>query len=76
MAMKDRIRAGEQLVVFGVGRMFHHNIVRYLGMSGDFDGFWLDLEHGGFTTHEIETAVAAGTAHGLSSACHPPTTPL
>ena len=45
--------------------MFHHNIVRYLGMQGGFDGFWIDLEHGGLTTEDIELAATAGRAHGL-----------
>lgn len=64
-SMKQRLRRGDRLVVFAVGRMFHHNIVRYLGMSGDFDGFWIDLEHGGLTTRDVELAAMAGLAHGL-----------
>jgi 2-dehydro-3-deoxyglucarate aldolase/4-hydroxy-2-oxoheptanedioate aldolase len=34
-------------------------------MTGDFDGFWVDVEHGGLTTADIEIAAAAGQAHGL-----------
>lgn len=64
-SMKHRLAAGERLVVFAVGRMFHHNIVRYLGMEGGFDGFWIDVEHGGLTTRDIEIAATAGAAHGL-----------
>lgn len=63
--MKDRLQRGERLVVFAVGRMFHHNIIHYLGMQGDFDGFWIDVEHGGLTTHDIEIAATAGMAHDL-----------
>jgi 2-dehydro-3-deoxyglucarate aldolase/4-hydroxy-2-oxoheptanedioate aldolase len=63
--MKQRLHDGERLVVFAMGRMFNHNIVRYLGMTGDFDGFWVDVEHGGLTTADIEIAAAAGQAHGL-----------
>ncbi len=63
--MKQRLRNGERLVVFAVGRMFHHNIVRYLGMTGLFDGFWIDVEHGGLTTADIEIAAGSGQAHGL-----------
>lgn len=65
--LKDRLQRGERLVVFAVGRMFHHNIVQYLGMTGDFDGFWIDVEHAGLTTSDIEIAVAAGRAHGLEA---------
>jgi 2-dehydro-3-deoxyglucarate aldolase/4-hydroxy-2-oxoheptanedioate aldolase len=63
--MKQRLHDGEPLVVFAMGRMFNHNIIRYLGMTGDFDGFWVDVEHGGLTTADIEIAAAAGQAHGL-----------
>ncbi len=64
-SMKQRLQRGETLVVFAVGRMFHHNIIHYLGMQGHFDGFWIDVEHGGLTTHDIEVAASAGMAHGL-----------
>ena len=64
-SMKQRLQRGERLVVFAVGRMFHHNIVRYLGMHGAFDGFWIDVEHGGLTTHDVEIAATAGLAYGL-----------
>ena len=64
-SMKVRLQRGERLVVFAVGRMFHHNIIRYLGMDGGFDGFWIDVEHGGLTTHDIEIAATAGLAYDL-----------
>ena len=63
--MKHRLQRGERLMVFAVGRMFHHNIIRYLGMRGGFDGFWIDVEHAGLTTEDIEVAATAGMAHGL-----------
>ena len=63
--MKHRLQRGERLVVFAVGRMFHHNLVHYLGMAGGFDGFWIDVEHGGLTTQDIEIAATAGMAHDL-----------
>ena len=63
--MKHRLQRGERLVVFAVGRMFHHNLVHYLGMAGGFDGFWIDVEHGGLTTQDIEIAATAGLAHDL-----------
>jgi 2-dehydro-3-deoxyglucarate aldolase/4-hydroxy-2-oxoheptanedioate aldolase len=34
-------------------------------MHGAFDGFWIDVEHGGLTTHDVEIAATAGLAHGL-----------
>lgn len=65
MTMKDRLLAGERLNVFGVGRMFHPNIVSFLGMAGGFDGFWIDLEHGGLTVRDVEIAAGVGKGHGL-----------
>ena len=63
--IKHRLARGETLILFAVGRMFHHNIIQYLGREGGFDGFWIDLEHGGLTVHDIEIAAMAGRAHGL-----------
>lgn len=64
-SIKTRLQRGERVVVFAVGRMFHPNIVQYLGMEGDFDGFWIDVEHGGLTVADVEVAAMAGRAHGL-----------
>lgn len=72
--LKKRLADGERLVVFAVGRMFHHNIVHYLGMTGDFDGFWIDVEHAGLTTAQVEAAVSAGKAYGLESFARVPPT--
>jgi 4-hydroxy-2-oxoheptanedioate aldolase len=72
--MKHRLRNGERLVVFSVGRMFHHNIVQFLGMQGGWDGFWIDTEHGGLTARDVEIAAMAGRAHGLDSFVRVPPT--
>lgn len=73
-SLKDRLTSGEQLVTFAVGRMFHPNVVHYLGMTGDFDGFWIDVEHAGLTVHDIERAVSAGRAYGLEAFVRVPPT--
>ncbi len=73
-SLKQRIQNGERLVVFAVGRMFHHNIINYLGMTGDFDGFWIDVEHGGLTVQDIEVAAGIGLAHQLESFVRVPPT--
>lgn len=54
--------------------MFHHNLIQYLGMQGDFDGFWIDMEHGGLTVRDVEIAAMAGRAHGLDSFVRVPPT--
>ncbi len=72
--LKDRILAGDRLVVFAMGRMFHPNVIHYLGMAGDFDGLWLDVEHGGLSDRDIEAATAAGRAYGLEAFVRVPPT--
>ena len=72
--LKSRLVAGERLVVFSVGRMFHPNLVHYLGMTGDFDGFWVDVEHSGLTVDDIERAVSAGKGYGLEAFVRVPPT--
>jgi 2-dehydro-3-deoxyglucarate aldolase/4-hydroxy-2-oxoheptanedioate aldolase len=71
---KQRLQAGERLVVFSVGRMFHPNVIHYLGMEGKFDALWIDTEHAGLTTGEVEIAANAGLAHGLESFVRVPPT--
>lgn len=71
---KNRLGSGERLVVFSMGRMFHPNLVRYLGMQGDFDGFWIDVEHAGATVRDIESATSAGLGFGLEGFVRVPPT--
>jgi 2-dehydro-3-deoxyglucarate aldolase/4-hydroxy-2-oxoheptanedioate aldolase len=73
-SLKQRLQAGHRLVVFATGRMSHPNIINYLGMTGDFDGFWIDVEHAGFSVADIEVSVAAGRAHGLECLVRVPPT--
>lgn len=73
-SLKRRLQDGERLVVFGVGRMFHPNLVRYLGMQDDFDGLWIDVEHAGATVRDIEDATSAGLGYGLEAFVRVPPT--
>jgi 2-dehydro-3-deoxyglucarate aldolase/4-hydroxy-2-oxoheptanedioate aldolase len=67
MSFKDRVLNGDKVVVFALGRMFHPNLLQYVGMSDKFDGIWIDAEHGGIDTREMEVAAAVGKAYGLES---------
>jgi 4-hydroxy-2-oxoheptanedioate aldolase len=73
-SFKQRLLGGERLNVFAVGRMFHPNVIHFLGSTGEFDGMWIDVEHTGFTTREIESAATAAAAHGLESFARVPPT--
>ncbi len=66
-SFKNRLQAGERLVVFALGRMYHPNVIHYLGMQGDFDGFWIDLEHSALNAADVETATGAGRGYGLEA---------
>lgn len=72
--LKERIQTGDRLNVFAVGRMFHPNLVHYVGMSGGFDGLWIDAEHAGLTVPDIEYASTAGKLYGLESFVRVPPT--
>jgi len=74
MTLKQRLVAGDRLNVFAVGRMFHPNMVHFLGATGEFDGMWIDVEHTGFTVREIESAVTAARVYGLESFVRVPPT--
>lgn len=73
-SFKERLAAGERLVVFSVGRMFHPNVVHYLGMSEKFDAMWVDVEHAGISITEMESAVTAGRVYGLETFVRVPPT--
>jgi 4-hydroxy-2-oxoheptanedioate aldolase len=73
-SLANRLRSGETLKVFAVGRMYHPNVVHYLGMQGDFDGFWIDLEHSALTAADVETATGAGRGYGLEAFVRMPPT--
>jgi 2-dehydro-3-deoxyglucarate aldolase/4-hydroxy-2-oxoheptanedioate aldolase len=65
--LKQKLARGERTVVFAVGRVFHHNLIQMFGLSGGFDGFWIDAEHSGFSAGEMEIAAMAGRSSGLDS---------
>lgn len=64
-SLKQRIVRGDRLIIYGVGRLFHHNLILIAGNQGGFDGFWLDLEHGSLTIRDVEVAAIAGRSVGL-----------
>lgn len=64
-SLKQRLADGETVNVFAVSRAFHPNIIEMFAIHGGFHGFWIDDEHAGFTTREMETAAAFGRASGL-----------
>lgn len=65
--LKQRILRGDRLIVCGVGRVYHHNMVLMLGNHGGFDGVWVDLEHSGLSIQDVEVASMAARSAGMGS---------
>lgn len=65
--LRTRVLRGDRLVMFAVSRVFHHNLVQMAAFHGGFDGFWIDVEHAGLTTRDVEIATMAGRASGFDT---------
>jgi len=72
--LKQKLAAGQRVVVFAASRLFHPNLIHMLGMNGKFDGFWIDAEHAGFSTEQMEAAATAGRVHNLNAFARIPPT--
>ncbi len=68
-SLKARLNAGETAVILAAGRIFHHNLLQIVGLTGGFHGVWLDMEHVGLTTEQLEIATLACRANGLDTFC-------
>ena len=66
---KQRLADGELVLSLAAGRVFHHNILQMIGLAGGFHGVWLDMEHVGLTTQQLEVATLACRAAGLDTFC-------
>jgi 2-dehydro-3-deoxyglucarate aldolase/4-hydroxy-2-oxoheptanedioate aldolase len=53
--------------VFGMGQLCSTKLIEIVALAGGYDAIWLDQEHTGLTTREIELATLACRAHGLDS---------
>lgn len=68
-SLKQRLDAGETAIILACGRVYHHNTLQIVGMTGGFHGVWFDMEHVGLTTNQLEVATLACKAYGLDSFC-------
>jgi len=67
--IKQRLAAGEMVMICGIGRVWHHNLVQILGLSGGFHGLWFDMEHVGLSTRDLEIATAIARGQNLDTFC-------
>lgn len=65
--IKQKLAAGEMVMVSGMGRVLHHNLLQILGIQGGFDGVWFDHEHVGFSMENLEVAALAVRSVGMES---------
>jgi 2-keto-3-deoxy-L-rhamnonate aldolase RhmA len=65
--LKEKLARGQLTRVFCVGQLCHPKIVEMVGLHGGFDAVWLDHEHAGISTEQIENAGRAARASGLDS---------
>lgn len=65
--IKQKLAAGEMVLVSGMGRVLHQNLLQILGIQGGFDGVWFDHEHVGFSMENLEVATLAIRSVGMEN---------
>jgi len=65
--LKQALASGRLVRVFGLGQLCHPKLVEMVGLQGGFDAVWLDQEHAGLSTAQVEAAALAARACGLDS---------
>ena len=65
--LKELLGQDKVARVFAVGQLCDPKIIEILGMEGGYDGLWLDNEHAGLTSAQIEHATRAARGVGLDT---------
>lgn len=65
--IKQRLARNEMVMVVGVGRVMHHNLLQMIGIQGGFHALWFDHEHVGFSLERLEIGTLAARSQGLDS---------
>lgn len=65
--LKELLAQNKLVKVFGLGQLCHPKVVEIIGLQGGYDAVWLDQEHAGISTAQIEDAARAARAVGLDS---------
>jgi 2-dehydro-3-deoxyglucarate aldolase/4-hydroxy-2-oxoheptanedioate aldolase len=65
--LKELLGQNKLVRVFGLGQLCHPKLIEMVGLVGGYDAVWLDQEHGGLTTEQIEQGARAARACGLDS---------
>jgi 2-dehydro-3-deoxyglucarate aldolase/4-hydroxy-2-oxoheptanedioate aldolase len=65
--LKELLKQGKLVHVFGIGQVCHPKIVEIIGLHGGYDAVWLDQEHAGLSLEQIEQGCRAARSVGLDS---------
>jgi 2-dehydro-3-deoxyglucarate aldolase/4-hydroxy-2-oxoheptanedioate aldolase len=65
--LKALLAGGRVIRVFALGQLCHPKLVEMIGWFGGFDAVWLDQEHVGLSTAQIEDATRTARGCGLDS---------
>lgn len=63
--IQQRLARNELVMVMGVGRVLHHNLLQIIGIQGGFHGLWFDREHCAFSLQDLEVGTMACRSLGL-----------
>ena len=67
-AQLKALLAGDRVIrVFALGQFCHPKLVEMVGWCGGFDAVWLDQEHAGLSTAQVEDGARAARGCGLDS---------
>jgi 2-keto-3-deoxy-L-rhamnonate aldolase RhmA len=72
--LKALLGRGQLIRVFALGQLCGPKLVEMVAWSGGFDAVWLDQEHVGLTTAQIEEAARAAQGCGIDSFVRLPAT--
>lgn len=61
--IKQRLRNGDTLRLFSLGRITHPILVEMFAQAGGYDGFWIDSEHSAPTPDQLLVLALAGRAN-------------
>lgn len=65
--IKERLARNELVMTAAAGRILHHSFIQMIGLTGNFHAVWLDQEHSGLSTEQIEVSTLAARSVGLDS---------
>ena len=65
--IKERLNAGQQAFVLGLGAFASPKLVEMAGVHANIQGVWLDQEHSAITKPQLELLVMACRAAGLDA---------